>query len=997
MKAFLCNGRVLKVLSVIFVLSLLMGLFVPFSALELPEEDGDAAAGEVINNENRINPYVIFDAEYIRDNIPATNQGNVAYIEEDPAYVEFTPDYQKPIDPSFTFAPAEAYSAEVYKYVSIVIRAEMAEDTTNFWMYYVAGRDGAFKGGEYVVKGYAKTNGWQVVTFDLSSATEWKGDIKKLRFDVCNTEHPGTFDVAAIIFSETPQAVYDGAFEALMGMFKPEQVISDFNEGEEIYFSSESSSDMINHNTKVTVRDGNVLLEGADALSDPYIGFMYKGLMEARGVDESEWLTTADFNNTVVRFRAGNVGSPTVFELFLFTGDNYQPFRIPDGKGGEKFASTSCAYRPTTNNGWQCLSLKMDAAKCAEGWTGDFNGFRIDWCSHSETGGCMEITDIAFFADDAAAAAVIGALNTVTLPLPKVSPTDRPFLTPLDKDSGWIVLAADEVNGKIVDSENVTHAVNAVNGKKSVLIKTTNATNQAYVEMNVKGIDIDNHRYLSVLVKRKTASLENFIVYYKSDGGEYQANSGTAAAYDSLDGWQVLTFLFDEGAFTDGHISSLRLNFAGGRECNVGDGCEIAAMVFSKSGEEAYDAAYYLLNQVYVPVQILNNFTASDVAHFETATSGVTTQVSASDGNLVYSSTAAGRDPGKMFSYTSYAAAKGITPVTTIDFRYTVVRYRSQGIGAGDATMEMFILTGDAQSLFDMATIYEKDPNTGATIKLECRHCARANYVNNTQQAWRSVVLDMATGDGYETSTNLKYGWYREDGNYTFNGFRLDWCLATGTSSMLQISDIIFFQDKDDAAAMSAALNAVTIPVHTVVVPDDDDDFPFDDELGSETDDLETDTENEEETFPELEDSDNEEIPVFTDTEEDSSKETGKEENSEDVSQGKDDESESEESASDDIDTDESSSGETENVTEESGSHVNTESETESAENSEHEGAGIGGIGDIPDTDNGAGERDEGSQLPFYLACGAMVILSIASILAVTIIKAKIAREEKRR
>ena len=994
MKAFLYNGRVLKVLSVIFVLSLLMGLFVPFSALALPDgEDGDSA-----NSENNTSPYVILGAGYVYDNIIGTMQGDVAYIEESPGYVEFTPAYGERIDPAATFAPAEAYSADVYKYVSVVVRAEMAEAISNFCLYYIAGRTGNFVGNENVSRAYSKTNGWQVVTFDLSTSSAWKGEIDKLRLDVCNTAHPGTFDIAAIIFSATPQAVYDGAFEALTGMFEPKQVISDFNEGEEIYFSSESSSDKINHNTKVTVRDGNVLLEGADTLSDPYIGFMYKGLMEARGVDKSEWLTTEDFNNTVVRFRAGNVGASTAFELFLFTGNNYQPFRISNGKGGEVFASSSKVYKPTANHGWQCVSVKMDAEKCAEGWTGDFNGFRIDWCSDSESGGYMEITDIAFFADDASAAEVTAALNTVTLPLAKTSLTSRPFLTPLEKSSDWVVLTAVDVNKKFINSENVTHAVIAANGKKSVLVKTTNATNQAYVEMDVEGIDIEKHRYLSVLVKRRTASFENFIVYYKSKDGEYQANSGTAAAYDSLDGWQVLTFLFDENAFAEGHISSLRLNFAGGLECNVGDGCEIAAMAFSKSGDEAYDAAYYLLNQVYVPVQILNNFTAADAAHFDVGTYGVATKVSASDGYLVYSSTEAGKDPGKMFSYTSYAEAKGIDPVTTIDFRYTVVRYRAQSIGASDAGMELFIMTGDAKDLFDMASIYDKDPDTGEITRLECRHCARADYLNNTRQAWRSVVLDMAVGDGYATSTHLKNGWYREDGNYTFKGFRMDWCMATGASSMLQISDIIFFQDKNDADAMNAALNAISVPVHTVTNPDDGDDFPLDDELGSDTDDVETESESEDESLPELYESTEEDIPVFTETEEGSSEES-KEETDENTSWDEsEDKSESEESSSDEpANTDESSSEEmTEEGAEGSGSQVDTESGAEVTDESESEGTGIGDIGDILDTDDDS-EKSEGSQLPFYLACAAMVVLSIVSIMVVLIIKVRLAREQKRR
>ena len=988
MKAFWRKGRVLEVLSLIFVLSLLLGVIAPFSAIELAEENTDenteenTGGSDAPQSADVYEPYVVFGAEDLHSGIVKTAQGSVAYIKEAPSYVKFTPEYGDPIDPSVTFEPAEAYSADAYKYVSVVIRAQMEEVSSNFFLYYVAGRGGNFSGDDMSGRNYSRSNGWQVVTLDLSDKESWQGEIHKLRLDVCNTKHPGTFDIAAVIFSETPQAVYDGAFDALMGMFKPEQIVSDFNEGEESCFSAGSTNDMVLHNTKVTQRDGKIVLEGVDGLSDPYAGFMYQDLMEARGVDKDGRLTTEDFENAVIRFRAGNVGASSRMELFLFTGDNFVPFQVSDG---ETFASVKRTYTPTNNNGWQCISFNMRDGVCDEIWNGDFNGFRIDWCAQSDTGGYAEISDIAFFADNASADAVASALNTVTLPLSRSLPTDRPFLTPLKQDADMIVLTPDDVDLRMSGGESVVHVIKAENGEKSVIVKTVAKIDSPNVELDVRGVDLADHRYLSVLVKRGTATFENFVIYPGTEGGEYADSVYTAASYESLDGWQVLTFMLEDEAFENGDIVSLRLDFAGTRECNIGDGCEIGAMAFSSSGEMAYDAAYYLLSRVYVPVQILSDFTDEDVGFFNAGTTGVTTTVSAVDGSLVYSSTDAGKDPGKMFRYMKYAEAKGIAPVTTLDFRYTVIRYGSQGLSASNATMELFIMTGDAKNLFDMASIYDVDPSTGSIIKLECRHCARAQYLPETSQAWKAVCLDMAVGDGYDTSTHLKNGWYREDGNYTFGGFRMDWCLAADQNAMLRVSDIIFFQDESDAAAMSAALSAVSVPVASADLPDDD--FPFDDELdtdSSESEDTLTESlpelnSTEQETVPEYIESDEETVPEYIESDEETVPEYIE----------SDDETDSEDTEGETAGSDGANTEESLETDSESDSWTETErvdSDSEGEDSSSESETGLGG-GYLDDEDEN--KESEGSQLPFYLACGAMVVLSIASIISVLIIRSR--------
>ena len=165
MKAFLCK-KVLKTLSLIFVMSLLLGLLVPFSAVELAEDESDVAQGAA-----DIKPYVVFDGEAIKDGrITGKHQGEYQFIEEDSTFLRFEADYSKtPIDPSVTFTPGGSYSADVYKYVSIVVRTKGASSSLDFWLYYIAGEGSGFSKDCVVSSQYATTDDWQIVTFNLSS------------------------------------------------------------------------------------------------------------------------------------------------------------------------------------------------------------------------------------------------------------------------------------------------------------------------------------------------------------------------------------------------------------------------------------------------------------------------------------------------------------------------------------------------------------------------------------------------------------------------------------------------------------------------------------------------------------------------------------------------------------------------------------------------------------------------------------------------------------
>ena len=142
-----------KVLSVLVVFSLLAGMLSAFPTGASPVLNVSAAARENIYTEG-VDPYVVFDAEYMQgDNrLVGANQCTYSFIKDsdgrtllrlvsEPAY-----DNEGNIraeDPYISFEVGGAYSADDYKYVTIVARGESDFiGNTRFGLFYKINAEG---------------------------------------------------------------------------------------------------------------------------------------------------------------------------------------------------------------------------------------------------------------------------------------------------------------------------------------------------------------------------------------------------------------------------------------------------------------------------------------------------------------------------------------------------------------------------------------------------------------------------------------------------------------------------------------------------------------------------------------------------------------------------------------------------------------------------------------------------------------------------------------
>ena len=206
-------------------------------------------------------------------------------------------------------------------------------------------------------------------------------------------------------------------------------------------------------------------------------------------------------------------------------------------------------------------------------------------------------------------------------------------------------------------------------------------------------------------------------------------------------------------------------------------------------------------------------------------------------------------------------------------------------------------------------------------------------------------MADMAEDDGLEENTGLKYGW---QGRGKFTGFRFDWCSEAPTNAYMEVSDLLFFKDIAAATCFSNAINTLMLPV-PLEVPEEDETFETEDIImpwETETETVETVTE--------------ETLPVFV---------------------------ESTESEETEVPTEETTETETETETvtetEETTIAVETEETTEEKETDDP------GVIILPDETESDSTADQGSQMPFVIACICLAGLSVASIVTVVVIKIK--------
>lgn len=371
---------------------------------------------------------------------------------------------------------------------------------------------------------------------------------------------------------------------------------------------------------------------------------------------------------------------------------------------------------------------------------------------------------------------------------------------PAENQEPCVIIPASEMNAEKL-TPNAFSSAELVDYRDTKLLKLSviKNTNDPYVGFEIDGeYSADVYKYAMLLVRADVQTNNTiFEMFYgtEGNGNVFKGGCSQSARYAKMSTWQFLVFDFTEKKEWTGNIKKVRFDFFSGAEWPAGLSCEIAGLVFSSDVEGLYEAANDLLLTVCPPVQRIADFTEGDISHLSSPATN--TGVALSEGNLRYLSMGEHKDPSAVFNYDTLAAARGIKALTTDDFRYTVMRYRTS-MNVPSTTMELFIMTGGTKSLMDMIRIKGT---------YSC-HSGEAKYQNT--RTWRGVMVDMAEDDGLDKNTALKYGW---QGRGEFNGFRFDWCGTGAEGAYMEISEFLFFASKADAQAFTNALNTLNIPL----------------------------------------------------------------------------------------------------------------------------------------------------------------------------------------
>ena len=838
--------------------------------------------------------------------------------------------------PSIKFNPG-SISADEYKYITLMVRTAMTSGAALELSYNTSKSKNSDH--NYYVARYEATSEWQRVTIPLDEVEGWGGNVigltfKYLSYDPVYTGYAAgaTVDIGGIAFSKTPDAFYDAVYYFAAQIYRPVGVVGNFTEADRNVFTQSNTSD-----TKVSFVNGDIRFDSFDKMRDPFVPFHYKVYMENRGVPQEEWLTTEDFNTVVFRYKTSDRLKAPGMQLFLYTDQRYQA----DGK-----ITVSKSYTATRKGEWKSLIQVMTANDAArEAWQGDFNGFRIDWCGNCYVGDYVELSEFFFFANTDVATKFSDAVSKVTIPTRDSGEYNDEYANPVPVSKDFTVITPDKIAESVTDSSN-SIAYLAKNGGVDVLrIENISATENPYVTYSPENISADEYDYVMLLVKSDKAYGALYTMNYTTDKSKSISRQYVSANYSTSADWQFVTVNLSGKDSWSGIVDELRLGYLyTGMKITEGVTLDIGAIVFCKNDEAVFDAAYSLASEIYRPIQTMTDFSEDDTAYLGGEGVQGNTTVSFDNGNAIFTATAPDgnteattvADPQRMINYLGFAASRGLKPVTTDVFQYTVIRYRTKNVSSADTEIELFILTGDAKTLSDM-------------IRIEGTANCHSGYVKyQTANNWRSVVVNMAEDDGYHDNNALKYGWNREDGNTTFKGFRFDWCMKGTVGSYMEVSDFIFFASAADADCFSDMINTVNIPLATSDNPGGDpgDDWPFDDPT-TETD----------EQVPEFSNPEDETVPVEDSRpEEDSSV----------------------------IDTD---------IREEESTYLDESEKGEESE-SETEKEVVTTPIIVPGTENESNDPSGGSQAPFYIVCACLALLTFASLVCSLVIRIKTGKEK---
>ena len=820
-------------------------------------------------------------------------------------------------------------NADEYKYITVMAKSSVWTQSAMKLEYYAASTK--TEDHNRIVRRYDGNSEWTLITVPLEGIETWVGvvDSIKLTYLCYDPVFTGfgkgvSVDIAGIAFSKTADALYDSAYHLMTSVYRPTQVLTNF---------SESDAEAFAHNTartNVSFENGDLVFKGASDYLDPWVSLYYKKLMDLRGVDAADRVTTADFNTTVIRYRTSPQIELPGMTLFLYTDTKTGPYQYEPGK----FFTASANYSATYYDTWRSMCISMNGnTSTAQYWTGDFNGFRMDWCGNSNVGEYMEISELFFFDDSATAKKFTETVNS--LYQPTLGEYNGEYMTSVPTSDDYLLITPDKLIDKLTDSSNSTYYSAKNAGVPAVRLEVTEASVNPYVTYSPDNLSADEYKYLTMMVRSEKAYGATLAVNYSTDKSKSIDNQYSTADYSTHSDWQFITVNFSGNEGWTGIVEELKIGYlCTGMQIGEGVTYDIAGIAFCKDEEAVCDAAYSMAAQVYKPTQVLTDFSDSDADYFGGTGVNGHTALSFDNGNLKFTATSYENDENlsavsdlqRSFNYISYANAKGIKPLTTDAFQYTVIRYRSHGVNSDKTRIELFIFTGSSKSpIVKVDGAYDS-------------HAGEARYTNTG--TWRTVVINMAEDDGDKNnSESSKFAWNIEGQTTAFNGFRFDWCDEAAVGAQMEVSDLIFFASVDDASQFSSAINTVSIPAPR------GDDVPPDDGWEDESD--------SEESVPEFDNSEesesNEETESETDTETETETDT-------------DTESDTETDRETDTDTDTDTNDGDDDPT------IDPEEETEPG--------------------NGAG-----SQAPFVIVCFALVCLTGASLMSVLIIRIRAKNE----
>lgn len=470
---------------------------------------------------------------------------------------------------------------------------------------------------------------------------------------------------------------------------------------------------------------------------------------------------------------------------------------------------------------------------------------------------------------------------------------------PDNEDS--IFLDARDISVGIKDKSDASAYIITTNGVPVLQLSVTSNSENPYVVIDV-GENIKSYNYITLITKTNVTGA-GFSISLGAKGGDYGKKLTEGLRYASVERWQALTSEIGLERDIDGRI---KINFFEGYTFPAESTCYIFCLIFSKTAEGARSGAIEVFDWVYSAVQSFSDFDELEVGYFNQGSNQ--SNVGVVNGNIVYESTgdANGSDPFSMWVYKMFAEHRGERVLRAEDFNYIVIRYKSRNQRTDLSKFEIFYQTGD---------------RTAAVW-----NCARSTkYVPSDD--WGCLTVDFT--DAAEWSGVI-------------NSLRIDWVnsLPEGTYGRFEISNILFFKNKDDAKNYVISVNSINVPDPQISEQGTGEGDGTEEVETKETEDIVLPWETETET---LEQTTEETLPEYI---EDSTEH--KEESTEESS--------------------ESDVGGTE-----------TESDKDSYKPS----------GDIDIDPTEPSVKDEGSQMPFAIACSILALLSIASIASVIVIRAK--------